>query len=593
MPLTLRHVVSTGAAAALALALAVAPAFGAGAATARASAGTAAGTPVSLAILVPLTVRPTASGLIDATTLAADTAPFGVLTRQLDAVIDTPAVIGLDPMIVASVRVLGSSAPASAISWLTRLQGASNETFALAYADADVASLARVDSLALKDPLGFDFAIDTGHFGPALTASPTPIAGESASPTPTGEPGGGTSGSSPPLPTTTQEVLDWSYGLSNIAWPADDTVVAGDLDDLSDAGYKQVVLSSSNLSSTDSGLVDLNGIQGIVADAGITSLVRDAVYAGVDSVQQDALTRLNSALVGLEAVSPGRTVVAALDRRWPVESLNVAALYADLLGQSSVTAVGLSSVLAGAHPDAQVTDEAGDASRVAQLRSIVDAVNQENAFATAAVDPQLVLEPRRLELLSLLAVSWLRGADDWTVQADTFLSDSVTLRSSVRIVSGSNLFVGAGQTNIPVTVSNALKVPVTVYVNVSSPSSVLQVQKHDVALTIEPGSSNKAAIPVEALTNGKVTTTVTIVSAQRVPLGFPDYVDVDLQPGWESIGTTIIVILLVLIFGGGITRNLLKRRKAKMAAAGTAPAGTAAAGTAPADDDAPAEAARD
>jgi hypothetical protein len=556
---------SRGAVAALALALAIAPALG-GAAAPTALLGrsaTAAGLPVTLAILVPMTVPQTATGLIDSPTLAAYTAPLGLLTRQLDSVYDTPAVIGLDPMIVASIRVLGSTAPASSLAWLARLQGAHNEIFALAYADADLASLARVSSLKLAQPIGFDFAINAGHFGKAVTASPTPTT--SASPTPTPSPGSSTT--PPPLPTSAAEVLDWAYTLTNIAWPADDTVLSTDLGPLRDAGYQDVVLNSSNVTATVSGAVDLGKVQGIVADAGITSLVRATTSAVGDNAQQSALVRLNSALTGIAAVSPGRTVVATLDRQWPLGSFNLDALFADLAGQAGVTTVGLSTVIVGAHPSAKIVDETNDAARLAQLNSVVDTVGREAAFATAAVTPNLVLEPRRLKLLSLLAVSWLGGSSDWTTQVNSYLGDSLTLTSSVAIVKGSDLFVGAGQTNVPVTVSNALNVPVIVYVNVASTSSVLQVQKQNVALTIEPGSSNKAAIPVQALSNGKVITTVTITSVDRVPLGSPEYVKVDLQPGWESVGTTLIVILLVLVFGGGIVRTFLKRRTTRLKAA--------------------------
>jgi hypothetical protein len=557
-----------------AVALALVPTLGAAAAhevslVSRVTAGSAEGTPVSLAVLVPLTVRPTASGLIDATTLAGYTAPLGVLTRQLDAVYDTPAVIGLDPMIIASIRVLGTSAPPSAIDWLNRLKGASNEIFPLAYADADLTSLARVNALALQAPIGFDFAIDPGHFGAAATASPTPTASATSTPSPTPTP---SSPVTPPLPTTTAQVLDWAYTLSNIAWPADDTVIPGDLAPLKDAGYRDVVLSSTNLSAATSGAVDLGSLQGIVADAGISSLVRGAVYETGSTAQEASLGRLNSALTGMEALTPGRTVVATLDRHWPLGSLNLDALFADLATQTSVRTVGLSTVLGGAHPGAQVVQEVEDATRLAQLRSVVIATGEEAAFATAATVPNLVLEPRRLQLLSLLAVTWLRGTDDWSTEVGAFLTNSATLRDSVKIVGGSDLFVGAGHTNIPVTVSNALKYPVTVYVNVASTNSRLQVQKQNVALKVEPGSSNKAAIPVQALSDGKVVAAVTIVSVERVPLGAPDYVSIDLQPGWESVGTTVIVALLVLIFGGGIARNVYKRRKARVSPADAAPA---------------------
>lgn len=553
------------------LALATGPALGAagtgpasGDATSFAAGSTA---PVSLAVLVPLTVRPTATGLIDATTLAAYTAPLGVLTRQLDSVIGTPAVIGLDPMIIASIRVLGTSAPASATSWLERLRTSGNEVFALAYADADLAGLAHADALKLSNPVGFGFAIDARNFGPTATpsATPSPSATSSQPPVTDG------SGTPPPLPTDTAEVLAWSYTLKNIAWPADDTVVAGDLSDLAGAGYQSVVLSSSNVSASSSGYVDFAGIHGIVADAGITTLVRDAVYSSDPPGPQDALNRLNSALTGMAAVSPGRTVVAALDRKWPLGALNLHALFNDLVAQSSVNAVGLSVVVAGAHPSATVVDEAGDPVREGQVESAVRALGAEARFATVATDPSAVTAPRRLAFLALLAISWLRGTDDWTTQVTTFLADSVALTHSVQIVAGSDLVVGSGATNIPVTVSNASKVPVTVLVNVDSPSSVLQVRAQNVALTIEPGSSNKAAIPVAALTNGEVITQITLSSVTGVSVGDPDYVSVDLHPGWESIGTTIVVALLVLIFGGGIARNIIKRRKGRRTQAAGAP----------------------
>ncbi|HEY4153725.1 MAG TPA: DUF6049 family protein [Pseudolysinimonas sp.] len=564
MPVTsLRRIALGMLAAVAALTLAVGPALGAGAVDEPASTDgptsmSSSRTPVSLAVLVPITVRPTATGLIDSATLAGYTAPLGVLTRQLDAVVGTPAVIGLDPMILASIEVLGSAAPASALSWLDQLRHSGNEIFALAYADADLASLARADALKLRDPIDFSFAIDPRNFGPAVTASPSPSPAASSTEPPVSD-----GGTPPPLPTDVAEVLAWSYTLKDIAWPADDTVVASELPELSGAGYQSVVLSSSNVSTTNSGYVNFGGIHGIVADTGVTSLVREAVYSSDSQGPQESLDRLNSALRGMAAVSPGRTVVAALDRRWPLGALDLHALFDDLNAQTSVSPVGLTSIIAGQDPTAKLVDEPGERARADQVTSAIRAVGAEDQFASVATNPSAVTAPRRLALLALLAVSWLRGTDDWTAELNTFLADSNTLRNSVQIVAGSDLVVGSGATNIPVTVSNALTVPVTVYVNVDSPSSVLQVRAQNVPLTIEPGSSNKAAIPVAALTNGQVDTTITLSSVSGISIGDPDFVSIDLHPGWESVGTAIVVTLLVLIFGGGIARNIVKRRAAR------------------------------
>jgi hypothetical protein len=436
----------------------------------------------------------------------------------------------------------------------------------LAYADADLGTLARADALKDAAPLGFDFAIDPKNFGPAITPSPTPSSTAGTSPAPTGttvpspSPTSGTG--KPALPTDAADVLAWSYTLPSIAWPAEDTVISSDLSHLSHAGYQNVVLSSTNVSATTSGLVDLDGIHGIVSDSGITDLVRSVAYSTNTVGPQDALDRLNAALDGMAAVSPGRTVVATLDRHWPLGSLDLHSLFDDLNSQSDVRTVGLSAVLAGAHPDAKIADAPADTTRADEFHSVLSAVDQEDLFATVATNPAAITQPRRLAMLALLAVGWPRGSD-WSTQVSTFLSDSAKLRDSVQIVAGSNLVVGSGSTNIPVTVSNAGTVPVTVYVNVASAKSVLQVHAQNVPLTIEPGSSNKAAIPVVALSNDQVTTTVTISSVTGVAIGDPDYVNVDLHPGWESVGTTIVVVLLVLIFGAGIARNLLKRRAAR------------------------------
>ncbi len=361
-------------------------------------------------------------------------------------------------------------------------------------------------------------------------------------------------------------MLAWSYTLQSIAWPADDTVTAGELGDLSRSGYQDVVLSSSNVSATDSALVDLEGIRGIVSDAGITELVRQIAYSSDPNGSQDALDRVNSALAGMAAVSPGRTVVATLDRRWPLGALDLHALFADLDAQSSVRAVRLSSVLTGAHPDAKIADEPAGDPRADQVASVLKAADEESRFATVATVQGAITQPRRLAMLALLGVAWLRGTDDWSAQVTAFLSDSVKLRQSVKIVAGGDLVVGSGATNIPVTVSNALSVPVTVYVNVESPKSVLQVRAQNVPLTVEPGSSNKAAIPVAALSNDRVTTIVTLSSVDGVAIGDPDYVNVDLHPGWEGLGAALVVALLVLVFGGGIARNILKRRAARRTA---------------------------
>ena len=80
---------------------------------------------------------------------------MGTLTRKLNAVEGQQVAVGIDPMIIASIRILGNTAPQSAIDWLERLDGIGNETFALSYADSDLAALSQAGSGAVLAPTSF------------------------------------------------------------------------------------------------------------------------------------------------------------------------------------------------------------------------------------------------------------------------------------------------------------------------------------------------------------------------------------------------------------------------------------------------------
>ncbi len=69
-------------------------------------------------------------------------------------------------------------------------------------------------------------------------------------------------------------------------------------------------------------------------------------------------------------------------------------------------------------------------------------------------------------------------------------------------------------------------------------------------------------IPVKAkLGNGQVLLTLQLLSPTGVKIGAPTAVTVDVHADWEGIGALIIGVLLVLLFGFGIVRNVLRRRR--------------------------------
>jgi len=528
--------------------------------------------PVSVAVVMPLTVPPTTTGLIGADALATYTRPDGLLDRELDAVAGTAAAIGLDPMIPASIRVLGSSAPADALDFLARLRAAPNEVFLLGYADADpaLASVAGTDEELA--PLGFDFAIDPANFGPAVTPSSTPTGSASASPTPPpadpdpAEPAD--PGAPPPLPSTA-DLLAWPTTLPSIAWPAEGTVGADGLSGLESLGYDDVLLSGGNVSRAATALVDLGSIDALVADDDLTSAVRDAVYAPTETEYQAARVTLTAALRAEAITAPGRTLIATLDRRWPFGTLRLSQVLAAIEDDTAAQVVPLTAVLGGPKASADVKPPADDqdAARATVLRAMDAANTAEATYLTIADDSAVITQPRRLSLLALSAVGWRIDAVGWNAATTDALDAAADTLDTVQIVEGSDQLLLSDISSLRLQVSNSLPVAVTVYLTVVPLRPLLHVEQSRVEVTIEPDSTTKASVPVESITNGDVTVRVELHSARGTAVGEPRFLNVILQAGWETAGTVIAGALVVLVFGGGLVRSIVRRRRAAAAKA--------------------------
>lgn len=509
----------------------------------------AASAPIDVSVVVPITLDAGTDGLLDAAELEVATSPTGSLTRELDEVLGTSATIALDPMILASIRVLGADAPDAAVAWLDRIEAAPNEVFLLAYADADLSPLARASSLDLADPLDFGFAIDEAAFGPAQTTSPTPL----ATPSPTETPGGE---EPPPLPTT-EDLLAWPDAVGRIAWPSPGSVATSDVPAYSDAGYDAILLSSANVSETAGAHADLDGFSGLIADSAASDLFDEASTSVDDATRSQAIGRLGVALDGLAAAHPGRSVVLTLDRRSTFDFFGLQEAFAAIAARESTRMGTISDVLRGAAETARVVDGATPA-QVTEGAALADAVRAEAAFATILDDPLLLTAPRRLQLLALLAVQDVTEPE-WLDDARAFLDRSAEILDSVTIVDTGSVLVASSQTSIPIRIANALDFAITVRVAAVPRRPLLRIDS-PVEVTVEPGSSKTVRLDAQAITNGRATVVVDLTSTAGVAIGRPRQFQVDLQAQWETVGI-IVGIVVALVFAGGIARNIVVRRR--------------------------------
>ncbi|HEV7956631.1 MAG: hypothetical protein JWL94_993 [Microbacteriaceae bacterium] len=522
--------------------------------------------PAPLAVAMPLTVPGASEGLISAERLESYTSVDGVLTRQLDQAFGRRVAIGIDPRIVASVRVLGDTAPRSAVSWLARLESAPNETFALTYADTDVSATSQA-GLSVLAPTGF--AIDPTRFStetePNSGDEELPGAGvspgetSSPSPSPTGDP------TPPPLPDDAA-LVDWDYTSTGIAWPRESTVVASDLDTFATAGLTTTILSSDNssagrLGATAGAATRIGGHSIATSDDLISDRLRAAVHASSEGDWQSAMVNLTASLATLaqdSALARG-TVLATLDRESPLGGFRLSDTLSALEAIPWTAASGFRDALAQDPVEATLIDLPVMPERITRLQSLAAAEAATAQFATVLMDPILITGERRLSLLALSSQAWTVGETGWPAAVDEYIAASHDIESSVQVVDSSTLNVIADRAELPINVSNELNFPVTVFVTVQPRTPILHVLEKRVEVTVEANSQRRASVPVESVANGAVTIAISLSSATGVVIAPPTFTNLTVNAGWETAATAVLAVIVVGVFILGIIRTIRRR----------------------------------
>lgn len=519
-------------------------------------AGVAAATPAAnavdnpstaqIALIVPIVSPETSTGYLTREEITRYTLPVGALSRQLDAVADRPVTIAVDPMIIASIRLLGSSAPASATAWLNRLAGVSNEVIALPYADSDLTVATQSGSPRVLQPESFDFAIDPTLFTAATTATPTPTATPAPDVAPT-------------LPTT-ESLLDWDYDFESLAWPRANSVISSDLAAIAASEYTTTLLSSGNVSRDDqnASVASIGEASILVTDDTISTLLASSVTALGDEAWQTAISQATASI----AAGTGRTVIASFPRSVPAIGSLVSETITAVQSTPGVALVPLSAAKTGAATTATLVDSPQDPTRVATVSRLLQETAAEEQFSSILATPESLTADRRLDLLGLTSIEWITNPDKWTAATDDFSADSLEIRSAVQVVESSSLNFLADNAPIPISVTNNLPYPVTVYINVRPETALISVQEGKVELVLEPNSQGKGEVPIEAISNGIVEVEVTLTSATGVPIGSPRFTEINVQAGWETPIVLVLAAIVILVFGVGIVRTILRRRRA-------------------------------
>lgn len=510
--------------------------------------GTAPGR-ARVAIAVPITAGPSGAGLIPAATLDTLTSTDGLLTRQLDAVQNRPVAIMIDPRIIASVRVLGSAAPHTAVAWLERLAGVSNPTYPLSYADADVAAEAQVGAGQVLAPISLTYALDAANF---THVTPTPA--------------GATAG----LPDTAA-LTAWNYTSTSIAWPRVNTLVAQTLTAFAAVGLTQTIVSSANLAADP---VSDAGFAGVAASGADTVLVSDplvsaalgsAAAAGTAVERAGALAQLagSLAVVAQEQPASGAVILATLDRQWIKTNGAVAEAIDSLpgLGWAAATPFPEFAGQAAGAGAAVIGDAPENADRLGQIATLYAEEANLTAFSSVLSAPETLTGATRANLLALLDNSWVTDATGWAQALAKSTEATTKTLQNVSIVPGSSITLAGNSANLPVLVQNGLNSPVTVTLRVI-PSNGRLIVDNEVSVTIPANANKQALVPVRAgVANGDVMVRVELVSPTGILISSaPTFIPVTVNADWEVAGSWLVGGLVGALLIFAVVRLVRRRR---------------------------------
>ncbi|AMM19478.1 hypothetical protein AX769_04120 [Frondihabitans sp. PAMC 28766] len=537
--------------------------------------------PTKLAVAVPITVPASTTGLISSEALANYTSTDGVLTQELDAVRGREVALGIDPMILASIRILGNDAPPSAIVWLQRLESAPNETFALAYADADISALRQAGEVTLPGPIDFaaqiaaqqarDPQVYESNLAPATpgqTAAPTKTATKPTAPaTKTATPAP-TATTIPPTSSvpTTQSLLAFDYTLKGVAWPLDNTVGSDDLAAFAKSGDTTTILSSANVKVSGgdgaNAATTIGSTKAIVSDADLSGLLRDSASANTEEEFSADMAELSAELATLAHERPSNavTLFATLDRNWATTEPRLTEALTALSKLTWSKSIHLTDAAAASPAPGSLVSRTAADSRVDALMPLVKSDMALDQFATALATPTLVTAKFRLQTLALSSTAWAGNPSGLATEIGKAGSAVATTTTQVSVVQGSTINILGDRSSLPLYVQNDTASAATVYLRVVPSNYSLTVEKNNLPVTIQPKSQQRITVPVQSVANGKVTLTLSLSSRQGIAISTPSQVMINVQAGWETVITLVFGIAVVLLFGGGIYRSVRRRR---------------------------------
>ncbi|MFE7845563.1 DUF6049 family protein [Microbacterium sp. NPDC057407] len=517
---------------------------------------------IGVGVLVPVTAGALTEGLLTADQLTALTAPDGALTAQLDGVEGTPAILAVDPAVPASIRVLGTAAPATATEWLERLESLPNSRFALQFGDADVSAQLESGLSAPLVPTSL-----TAYMNPEdFAAEPTPGPEPTPSPSPPAE---GDEDAAPALPSLPALLDIGPNARPGIFWPVEGTAGTEVVERLSrvrtDDEAGTTVISSASTSAGAAGqTVPANGAAGespvLVLDAEVSAALAEASGLEATSLRGAALAEATAYLSFAAAETGGAPLLVTLGRDPDRSRVAIGATIGAATDAPGVTPFTLGGLINSSVGEVQLGEAAAQPARAEVTSTLLEEEGELARFATILDDPSLLTGPERAEILQLLGNGWLPDDTSWTAAIVDHRAATRGTLDSVGLVPSAPINLYGANVGLRFWVRNDLPYPVNLVLYVTPDNLRLDVQRAN-PLVAQPASNSRVEVPVQArVGNGDVTLGLQLRSRASVAIGEPQSVDVAVRAEWESVGLAILGVVVGGLLLLGVVRTVLRLR---------------------------------
>ena len=504
---------------------------------------------VALGTVIPLLAPPTATGVVDVAMQQQLTAPDGAWSRALRAAqADPAAAIALDPAVIASIRIAGSTAPPEVTGFLDQLGGLPNEFLRLPYADTDVTLARAAGSRRSLEPSSFA-GVTLAATAQGVTPAPTATAGST--------------------PAAAADLTTWNWSERKIAWPVPRTASAADLARFAAAG-DQVLLSSDDLKDTaarrESGALARIGTAGVlVSDATVSSLLASASAGG--PVGDAALATLTGLLATAAVSGETSAVLATVGRTGAPAGLD---RVLGLLGRQAWIHSASLTDLGSVGDAAQVGLKPGSEPKplVATARSLLDGEEGVQQLGKAIVaDADTVTAPQRLALLGTLSAAWRGDDTGWRTASGTAQKGFEKVLGEVQLAKQSSPNLAGGDGTLLVYVVNLLPTPVKAVVHAGVSNGAVQFTSPSVTVTVPAGGRARADMGFRSIRNGRTDLTLSLSTPDGTAIGTAVTRGATVRAGFDTLVAIGLLIALGLLLALGVYRNVKRRRQPRAVAA--------------------------